>query len=98
MYKTIIEFKKDTSINDLLKLKEIAEKAFDNRAGKISNVSLDLYKLVYQGEEKDEPCLDLGMLSLGDIPFFKNKIEKWDWIDEDPDENCDMLYLFNKHA
>ena len=34
MYRTIIQFKKDTSVDDLLKLKEMAEKAFDNRAGR----------------------------------------------------------------
>ena len=95
MYRTIIQFKKDTSVEDLLKLKEMAEKAFDNRAGKLSNVSLDLYTLVYQGEEEDEPCLDLGMLDLDKRDFFKNKIEKWDWVDEDPDESCDVLEAFD---
>ena len=96
MYRTIIQFKKDTSVEELLELKEIAEKAFDNRAGKVSNVSLDLYTLIYQGGEEDRPCLDLGMLDLDDVPFFKDKVEKWDWIDEeDPDENCDVLEAFD---
>ena len=98
MYRTIIQFKKDTSVDDLLKLKEMAEKAFDNRAGKLSNVSLDLYTLIYQGEEDDEPCLDLGMLDLRKVLFFKDRVEKWDWIDEDPNESCDMLEIFRKYS
>ena len=70
MYRTIIQFKKDTSIEELLELKEIADKGFDNRAGKVSNVSLDLYTLIYQGGEESFGCLQLGVFDLEDIPKF----------------------------
>ena len=98
MYRTIIQFKKNTPKEILQELHEIAEKAFDNRAGVLHNVSEDPYMLIYEGEDEKRPCLELGVLDLEDISQFMKKVKKWDWIDEEcPYENCDVLEVFSRH-
>ena len=95
MYRTIIQFKKNTPPEILRELHEIAESAFNNRAGVLYNVSENPYTLVYEGEFEDMPCLDLGIFDLEDIPQFMKKVIKWDWIDEENEfECCNMLEVF----
>ena len=97
MYRTIIQFKKNTPKEILQELHEIAEKAFDNRAGVLHNVSEDPYVLIYEGGEGDFGCLQLGNFNLEEIGLFKKKVIKWNWIDEDDEfECCDMLKVFSK--
>lgn len=92
MYKTIIEFSKNISNSKALELTEIANRAFDNRAGKVENTSGESHLLVYDGEEKDYGCIHLGILDLHDIEEFREQVKKWDYIDEDnPRECCDVL-------
>lgn len=95
MYSSIIEIKKTVSDETLINLREIAEKAFSNRAGNVKNSSKEPHRLVFNGEEKDYGCLDLGVAELGDTKEFVTQIESWHWIDyEDPAENCDVLEVY----
>ena len=95
MYRTEIEIKKNITGDALNKLRQLAEKAFSNRAGSVKNSSSNPYKLIFKGEEKDYGCLDLGVVNLGDAEGFLRQVNSWKWIDEeDPNENCDVLEAF----
>lgn len=96
MYKSVIDIQKGISEELLETLKDIAEKAFNNRMGKVLNVSENPYCLVYAGEEEERACLEIGMLILKKNLLFLQNINSWQWIDEDPSENCDLLKLFTK--
>lgn len=92
MYKSVIKIKSNTPNEILEKLVVIADKAFNNRAGVVKNVSDNPYKLIYEGKENKFGCLELGMLTLEKKKDFLYFIEAWNWIDEnDPDESCDIL-------
>ena len=92
MYKNVIKIRKDVPEEVLKSLSMIAEHAFDNRVGRVQNVSDDPYKLVFQGGEEAYECLNLGMLNLWDNKNFVACVQSWDWIDEyEPDENCDVI-------
>ncbi|MCD8106764.1 MAG: hypothetical protein LUE20_02220 [Oscillospiraceae bacterium] len=92
MYKNVIDIRREVSQEDLQVLMSMADKAFDNRAGKVENSSTSPYRLVYQGGEREYGCLNLGMLSLCGIKGFTVYVSDWNWIDEDePDESCDVL-------
>lgn len=92
MYKNIIDIRREVSQEDLQALMSMADKAFDNRAGKVENSSDSPYRLVYQGGEGEYGCLNLGMLSLSNAKRFTSQVQTWNWIDEDePDESCDVL-------
>ncbi len=93
MYSSIIEIKKSVTGEDLKKLHQTAEKAFDNRAGKVENSSGDSYLLVFEGGEDQYGCLDLGVLNLGKSRSFVQNAVSWLWIEDDPGECCDMLKL-----
>lgn len=54
----------------LKSLSIVAEHAFDNRVGRVQNVSDIPYLLVFQGDEDDYECLNLGMLNLWDNKDF----------------------------
>ena len=92
MYKNIIDIRREVP-NDVLKvLMGVADNAFNNRAGRVKNVSTFPYRFVYEGGERDYGCLNLGMLSLCEKKDFISHVLSWEWIDEDePDENCDVL-------
>ena len=94
MYKSGMEIRKDINPNRLDQLASIAERAFRNRAGRVKNVSLTPYCLSFEGGEKDYGCLELGMLTLKREKSFLECLSDWHWIDEDPDECCDLLQLF----
>ena len=94
MYKSVIEIRKDINPNLLGQLAEIAERAFNNRAGKVQNASHIPYCFSFEGGEADYGCLELGMLRLKRDKSFLDCLSRWNWIDEDPDECCDLLHLF----
>lgn len=96
MYKTIIKFKPTVSEEEIVKLTDIANKQFNNRVGKVENTSNEKYTLIFQGEEVLYGCLNLGMFSLKKVPGYLQNVLSWNWIDEDPNENCDMLNVYQK--
>lgn len=93
MYRSIIEIKKSVNGEVLQKLRETAEKAFDNRAGKAENSSTDSHRLVFERGEDKYGCLDLGVLNLGKNKSFVENANSWQWLEDDPGECCDMLEL-----
>ena len=97
MYKTIIHLKENIPDELLRSLASVIERAFINRAGSLRNVSTEPHEFVFQGGENQYGCLDLGMLSLGRTQGFLNFVQAWKWIDEDPDESCDMIEVFAQH-
>ena len=91
MYRTIITIKNDVT-NDVLQiLRNEVIRAFNNRAGKLGNASQDPYVFIFEGEEQFYSCLRLGVLTLGKTKSFLNNVDSWYWIDEDPNESCDVL-------
>ena len=64
MYKNIIDVRKDTPQDILKTLAEIADRAFDNRAGKVDNTSDTPYRFIYRGDDSEYACLEVGMLIL----------------------------------
>ena len=95
MYRTVIELKKEIEPNMLEKLKNIASKHYDNRAGKVDNSSTNPFVLVFEGiGEAVYGCLDLGTSTLARTDFL-DYVKSWEWIDdEDPFENCDVYQLY----
>lgn len=92
MYKSVIDIRKDVSESKLNQLLKMADRAFDNRVGKVQNMSKIPYQLSYEGEEAMFGCLELGMLALEEANDFLPYVEAWKWIDEEePGENCDIL-------
>ena len=98
-YSIVIDVCKDTSKENLIMLEELANKAFDNRAGKVDNTSDTPYRLIYSGGDSEYACLEVGMLNLKKHPDFLPYLEAWNWIDEnDPTESTDLLKLFTKKS
>lgn len=92
MYKSVINIRKDISKDLLKKLSQMADKAFDNRAGRAVNTSREPYCFSFAGGKELFGCLELGMLALEEQKDFLSCVEVWRWIDEDnPGENCDIL-------
>ena len=92
MYRNVIDIRKEVPSDVLKRLVFMADKAFNNRAGRVKNVSVSPYRFIYEGDEKDYGCLNLGMLSLYAKKDFVSNVLNWNWIDEDdPDESCDVL-------
>lgn len=95
MYKSIIDVHKDTPQDVLQEFALRANRAFNNRAGQVKNVSTNPYTFIYQGEEQEYACLEVGMLQLKNQPKLLAQMKSWVWIDEDdPQENTDVLKLF----
>jgi len=95
MYKTIIKIRKNLPFNAVNSIQNVAADAFDNRAGKLANISKDPYVLIFEGEEKDYGCLQLGILALDKEKEFMELVTMWDWIDEEPNENCNVLEVLS---
>jgi hypothetical protein len=91
MYQTVIAFKDGLTGDDLKELREICDRAFNNRAGRAVGRNDAAGRLIYEGGEELYGCLSLGNLALYEIEMFKDAITNWDWIDEDPDESHDVL-------
>jgi hypothetical protein len=98
MYKTIITLKSDISSDHLEAVHSLCESAFNNRAGKLSNASNNPYTLIFEGDDKYYGCLDLGTLALRREKEFIDGIQLWQWIEDDPNECCDLLEVFARHA
>lgn len=94
MYSTIIDIKKNVTGDALKQLRQAAEQAFSNRAGSVKNSSSDPYKFIFRGGEKDYGCLDLGVAELGEMHSFVCQVTSWQWLDDDPNENCDVLEVY----
>lgn len=94
MYSTVIEIKKNITGDALNKLRQMVESAFVNRAGSVKNSSNDPYKFVFKGGETDYGCLDLGVAELGETDNFLNQVNTWQWLDDDPNEHCDILNVY----
>jgi hypothetical protein len=96
MYRNVIDIRKEVP-NDVLKvLVAKADKAFNYRAGRVKNVSTSPYRFIYEGGEKEYGCLEVGMLNLKKESNFLPFVSAWQWIDDDPDECCDLLKLFTE--
>ena len=92
MYKSVIDFNQEIPIEKLGALAEMADRAFNNRAGHVMNRSKSPYRLSYEGEKKHFACMQLGMLALEKEKSFLSCVSAWNWIDEDePEENEDIL-------
>ena len=98
MYKNIIDVRKDTPQDKLKTLAKIADRAFDNRAGKVGNTIDTPYRFIYRGDNSEYACLEVGMLILKKQSDFLFYLEAWNWIDENaPNESTDLLELFTKN-
>lgn len=92
MYKSVITIDRNTPPRILEQLAALADRAFDNRAGRVENSSQAPYELLHQGDEGDFGCLSLGLMTLGENREFLARVEAWQWIDEEePEESCDVL-------
>jgi hypothetical protein len=98
MYKNIITIKNDAPNEKLLPIYEIAVNAFNNRAGKLENTSKNPYILVFEGGDNYYACLEIGMFELKDNKDFMDCVQAWQWVDNNPDESCDMLKVFSMTA
>jgi hypothetical protein len=96
MYRNVIDIRREVSSDVLKMLVAKADKAFNNRAGKVKNTSVSPYRFIYEGGEKEYGCLEVGMLNLKRESNFLSFVSAWNWIDDDPDECCDLLNLFLK--
>ncbi len=94
MYSTVIEIKSSITDDMLNKLHSVVESAFSNRAGSVKNSSNESHLFIFTGGEKDYGCLEVGMLTLKRVEAFLDCVNSWKWIDEDPDECCDVLKVF----
>lgn len=91
MYRTIIDIKKSVNNNKLSEIRDICISAYNNRIGTIKIKQPSERRFIFEGQEKDYECLQLGFLTLEDFPLFMENVESWKWEDEDPDESCDLL-------
>lgn len=98
LYSTIIELKKDIPTYILSQLKEKIESAFSNRAGIVKNTGTDPYYFVFAGGGDEYGCLDIGTLELKNDELFLNNVLKWDWIEDNPGECCDLIELLLKRG
>ena len=96
MYRNVIDIRREVPKDVLKRLVAIADKAFNNRAGKVKNVSTSPYRFIYEGGESEYGCLEVGMLNLKREAGFLNCVSAWEWVDDDPNECCDLLKLFTK--
>ncbi|RHO81432.1 hypothetical protein DW058_12010 [Clostridiaceae bacterium AF42-6] len=96
MYRNVIDIRREVPKDTLKRLVAIADKAFNNRAGKVKNVSRSPYRFIYEGGESEYGCLEVGMLNLKREADFLNFVSAWEWVDDDPNECCDLLKLFTK--
>lgn len=94
MYKSIIDIQKEIPQNVLIYLISVADRAFDNRAGKAKNSSDSPYRLIYEGGEQERNCLEIGLLTLRRDKSFLQYVTSWEWVDADPRENCNVLEEF----
>lgn len=90
MYSTVIEFSKEISDEELGRLKQKANEAFNSQMERLDNVSKEKYVIQYEGNKDKYASLQLGILLLNTEDFVKHVI-KWEWIDEIAENNVDIL-------
>lgn len=96
-YMFIIRLKDTVSDEQLALVTKLIEKAFDNRAGCLKNVSTEPRVFVFHGDTDARGPLDLGALALVETKGFLELVESWDYLDERPAECCNMLDVFARH-
>lgn len=96
MYSTVIEIRNDIESDMLRQLKLDIESAFANRAGTVENISKEPYRFEFVGDEDAYGCLEIGSLNLKRNRLFWKHVRTWKWIDEDPDECCDLTEVYSK--
>ncbi len=99
MFRTIIRLKDGISDELLAKLTEIIEGAFHNRCGDLENINTNPTEFIFESDDPNTACLDIGMNNLIDINNFISCVLSWDWIDEEvPAESCNMLEVISRHS
>jgi hypothetical protein len=53
MYRNVIQVSKEVSGDKLKSLADVAEQEFNNRAGRVRNVSPNPYQFIFEGNEKE---------------------------------------------
>lgn len=99
MYRTFIKIKKDIAPEQLPILTKTIIDNFNNRAGRVENLSTNPYEFVFEGE--GEPAFECIQLAIAELtePEFMTFVKAWDWIDdEDPDDCCSVINSYNKHC
>lgn len=96
MYRTVIELKEDTPNEVAKEIRQFCIKAHKNRAGQVQIKDISEKSFVFEGDEKDFACLNLGFLELNRIDLFKENVERWFWEDEEPTESCDLMEALSK--
>ena len=100
---TVIQLKKELSDEQLEICEELIQDAFDNNLGCLKRKdSEDKFKFIFEGKEDnnktDRPCLEIGVFHLKYVENFLQCVEKWDWIESNPVECCDMLKIFEEEV
>ncbi len=98
MYKTIIELNENLSEEQRIELKAICERAHQNRVGTVPMKEKTKWEYVFEGDQKDYDCLQLGFLKMANNPVVLSGVVSWKWEDEDPDENSDLLEISLRYA
>ncbi len=99
MSRTIIRLKDGIASELLSELTKIIEGAFVNRCGKLYNISTNPTEFIFESDDPNTACLDIGMNILIDTTNFLKFVSSWDWIDEEsPDECCSMLEVIQRHT
>lgn len=98
MYQSIIQLDNKLPDEKIQEITKLIDAAFDNRCGKVINSSNNPYILKYEGSKKDYPCMDISQIELiTNSPEVLNYIVAWNWVDEIPEENCDMMEIYKKY-
>lgn len=96
MYRTIIELKEETPKEIAKEIRQICINAHDNFVGKVQIKDLSTKSFVFEGEEEDYACLNIGFLTLKEETMFRENVKTWQWEDEEPDESCDLIEILSK--
>ena len=97
MYKTTITLKDNLSEDKINEIHKICAKEFDNRVGKLENVSSDKNVLIFEGEKEEAfDIIGIGIMGIDDYHDIKNNIKKWTYIDTDENEEENVLDAFSK--
>ncbi|MCL2591971.1 MAG: hypothetical protein FWD82_01275 [Defluviitaleaceae bacterium] len=98
MYKTVIEFKNDIPNEKMNELFNLCDEAFDNRIGRATRLIELENQVAYEGDEALCGCLQIGTSILRRTDGFLKYVKSWEWIEDDPDECCDMFEIFEKYV
>lgn len=99
MYRTTITLKDGLTKERIEEIHKIAEEEFDNRIGKLENVSTDKNTLIFESEKEDYlTCIMLANLGLYKRRNIKQDVKKWTFIDTEDTEDgeADILKDFSE--